>query len=68
MISSMKNTHGGARLNAGRKSEVIGAKMRQVTVTIDELTERKLRVLGDGNLSKGVRAAAIVGYEKYQRG
>lgn len=37
------------------------------TVSVDELTWRKLLVLGGGNASKGVRAAASVAYDRYQR-
>lgn len=36
------------------------------TVSVDELTWRKLLVLGGGNASKGVRAAAKVAYDRYQ--
>lgn len=36
------------------------------TITVDELTWRKLLVLGDGNASKGVREAARVAYDRYQ--
>ncbi len=38
------------------------------TVSVDELTWRKLLVLGGGNASKGVRAAASVAYDRYQAG
>jgi hypothetical protein len=37
------------------------------TITVDELTWRMLLVLGAGNASKGVRAAAKVAYDRYQR-
>lgn len=36
------------------------------TITVDELTWRKLLVLGAGNASKGVREAARVAYDRYQ--
>lgn len=59
--------HGGARRNAGRKTEKVGAPTRAVSVSLDELTVRRLRVVGDGNLSRGIRIAAELGYEKFQR-
>lgn len=59
--------HGGKRLNAGRKSEVLGWPTKPVTVTLDELTVRKLRVLGKGNVSKGIRASADLAFEAYQK-
>ncbi len=36
------------------------------TITVDDLTWRKLLVLGAGNASKGVREAARVAYDRYQ--
>lgn len=36
------------------------------TITVDETTWRRLRVLGDGNASKGVRVSAKVAYDRYQ--
>lgn len=41
--------------------------LERVTLTLDELTRRRLRVLGDGNESAGARVAARVAYERYQR-
>lgn len=67
MESSMEKTHGGARRNAGRKTEMPGEKMRKVTITVDEVTVRRLRVVGDGNVARGVRHAAQVAYDKWQR-
>lgn len=61
------NNHGGKRPNAGRKLEIAGAVAKKHTVTIDEMTVRKLKVLGDGNVSKGVRLSADVAFERYQR-
>lgn len=63
-----KKPHGGARKGAGRKTEKPGESMDHATVTLDEMTRRKLTVLGDGNLSKGVRLAADVAYDRYQQG
>ena len=39
----------------------------RITVTLDALTVRRLRVLGDGNVSQGVRVAARAAYDRYQR-
>ena len=36
------------------------------TITVDDLTWRRLLVLGSGNASKGVREAARVAYDRYQ--
>lgn len=59
--------HGGARKNAGRRTELIGDPVRRVQVTVDAKTLEFLQILGDGNLSKGVRNAARVAYDRYQR-
>lgn len=63
----MKNTHGGARPNAGRKTELPGERMRRVTITVNEMTVRRLRIVGDGNVARGVRHAAQVAYDRWQR-
>ena len=63
----MTKQHGGARRNAGRKTEVAGERMKRMCVTLDTRTIRLLIVLGDGNLSLGIRAAADVAYDEYQR-
>lgn len=59
--------HGGARRNAGRKTEKVGAPTRAVSVSLDELTVRMLKVVGDGNLSRGIRIAAEIAYQRYQK-
>lgn len=59
--------HGGARRNAGRKTEAVGAPTRPVSVSLDEMTVRKLKVVGDGNLSRGIRLAADLAYARYQK-
>lgn len=41
--------------------------LARVTLTLDEMTRRKLKVLGDGNESAGARVAARVAYDRYQR-
>ena len=56
------------RSNAGRKTELNGEPVERHQVMLDEMTVRKLRVLGEGNVSKGVRQATLVAYEQYQRG
>lgn len=67
MNDETKPKHGGARLNAGRKLES-GDPAKRTSVTIDDLTKRKLVVLGDGNMSLGIRRAADFAYDRYQRG
>jgi hypothetical protein len=62
-----ENTHGGKRRNAGRKIELQGERCKPTLLSLDPMTIRMLRVLGDGNVSKGARQAARVAYEKYQR-
>jgi hypothetical protein len=59
--------HGGPRRNSGPKTELIGEPMRRVQVTLDARTVDLLQVLGDGNVSKGIRQAARVAYDRYQR-
>mgnify|MGYP006958859937 CR=1 FL=1 len=50
----------------GPKTEV-GGPFKPRTVLIDELAERMLLVLGEQNLSKGVRVAARMAYDRYQK-
>ena len=40
---------------------------RKITITIDDITHRRLKVLGAGNVSRGVRVGAKNGYADYQR-
>lgn len=61
-----KRNHGGARRNAGRKTEVNEPLVR-LSVTVSRMTVRQLRVVGSGNLSFGVRKAAESAFEQYQR-
>ncbi len=63
-----KVTHGGKRRNSGRKTEVSSEAMSRRTMTLDPMTIRKLTVVGDGNISKGVRIAAQLAFEAYQNG
>lgn len=62
-----KNEHGGRRARAGRKTEVLGEKMEKTTVLLNPMAKRKLMVLGEGNLSKGIRRAAEVAFDRYQQ-
>lgn len=62
-----KVKHGGQRKNAGRKTELSGVPTRNITITLDDLTHRRLKVIGGGNVSRGVRLSAEKGYEAYQR-
>ncbi len=50
-------SHGGARKGAG-KPALYGAAMGRYNVMLDAETVRKLKQIGGGNLSKGIRRAA----------
>lgn len=63
----MQEKRGGARPNSGKKTELDGQPTRRVQVSLDAHTLELLAVLGDGNVSKGVRVAARVAYEKHRR-
>ncbi len=58
---------GGARPNSGPKTELGGQPVRRVQVSLDDRTLELLKVLGNGNVSAGIRHAARVAYDKYQR-
>lgn len=62
----MQNRRGGARKNSGPKTGYAGVKMRSITLTLDDRTIEKLRVVGGGNASKGARIGADLAYEDYQ--
>lgn len=62
-----KAGHGGKRARAGRRTEVPEKDLRKVCVLIDEQAIEMLRVLGEGNLSRGVRQAARVAFDRYQK-
>ena len=52
----------------GPKTELgEGERMVRVSATVDALTKRKLLALGGGNLSRGLREAARVAYDRFQR-
>lgn len=63
----MEKKHGGPRPHSGKKTELGGQPTRRVQVTLDERTLEFLNVLGEGNVSKGIRLAARVAYDRYQR-
>lgn len=50
----------------GPKTEV-HSDMERATYTVDRLTRRRLAVLGQANESMGVRVAARVAFDRYQR-
>ena len=49
---------GGARNGAGLAKDAVGAKAARHTVTLDAATVAKMREIGAGNLSRGIREAA----------
>lgn len=49
---------GGARKGAGRKAKD-GVETKRVNVTLDRFTLQSLRKIGKGNLSLGIRIAAL---------
>lgn len=56
-------SRGGARQGAGRKP--LGAEpMQRHQVLLDAASERVLRMLGNGNLSAGIRASARLAADK----
>lgn len=59
---------GGIRRNAGRKTEDHAERVEKHTVTLYPMTARKLKVIGGGNMSRGIRIAANVAFDKYQDG
>lgn len=50
----------------GPKPKHADGSVTPTSVTIDDMTRRRLLVLGRGNLSEGIRAAAAVAYHRYQ--
>lgn len=60
-------THGGTRRNSGRKTEkAVEGPVKKHTVTLDEMTVRMLKVVGAGEVSRGIRVAARHTYAAYQ--
>ena len=62
-----KPVRGGARRNSGPKTDLGGQPVRRVQVYLDARTVDLLKVVGSGNVSAGIRHAARVAYDKYQR-
>jgi hypothetical protein len=54
-----KPTHGGKRKGAG-KPALFGVAMLRKNVMLDRATIAKLIRLGNGNLSEGIRKAALL--------
>ena len=59
---------GGARRNTGPKTELLGQPTRRVQVRLDDRSIELLRVIGNGNVSRGARIAADAAYDLYQKG
>lgn len=49
----------------GPKTLIVGETMKRTQVTIDNMTRRKLMVIG-GTVSGGIRMAADVAFDAYQ--
>lgn len=58
MSPTQSNNHGGKREGAG-KPALYGKPMKRYNVILDDETVKYLRALG-GNLSKGIRDAAVL--------
>ena len=54
----MLTRKGGPRKGAGLARDTGGAKTERHTVTLDAATVAKMRGIGAGNLSRGIREAA----------
>lgn len=54
------------RRKPGRKPIVHGQPMKRRLVHLNDMEDRMARVLGDGNLSAGIRKAIRVAYDRYQ--
>lgn len=55
---SERTARGGPRKGAGLASDTGGAKTERHTVTLDAGTVERMKSLGCGNLSRGIREAA----------
>lgn len=66
-ISNMAEKRGGPRPFSGRKTELHGQPTQRVQVSLDAETLELLRVVGAGNVSLGVRKAARIAYDRYQK-
>lgn len=47
----------------GPKTELGGTPMARRTLTYDDMTQRMLKVLGNGSASRGARVAARIAYK-----
>jgi hypothetical protein len=47
----------------GPKTELGGTPMTRRTLTYDDMTQRMLKVLGNGSASRGARVAARIAYK-----
>jgi hypothetical protein len=54
------------RKKPGRKPDNPGEPYKRLIFTVDEMTLRKLLVLGKNNRSKGLREAVRVAFDRYQ--
>lgn len=69
MSTSDTEKRGGKRRNSGRKTEAdVTDPVKKRTVTLDETTMRMLRVIGIGEISRGIRVSARFTYAAYQAG
>lgn len=59
---------GGRRPGAGRRPETPGEPKQKKSFAVSERTLTLLKVLGAGNMSKGLEIAVDAAYEQYQRG
>lgn len=62
-----KDARGGKRRNSGRKTEEgTEGEVKKHTLTLDDMTMRKAKVLGGDEASRGVRAAVRYAYDAFQ--
>lgn len=52
----------------GRKPLIPGEQQTRRNVTFDGMTLRQLLVVGNGNLSRGIRLATKIAWDRYQSG
>lgn len=55
---SERAKNGGPRKGAGLATDAGGAKTERHTVTLDSVTVERMKAIGSGNLSRGIREAA----------
>lgn len=54
------------RMKRGPKTDPLTGELAPLSILVDDLTRERLRVVGGGNLSRGVREAARIAYDRYQ--